>query len=764
MSSRSSGPAKRPVAVALFLIALSFVVAVVCAATAHAAVYKMLTCAAGNGLPPFGTTTNTASPQNPGGIFEFSNYCGLSGGDPPGDSAFARINENQAAGNAAEGAYGNFIFEIPGPLHFMAAGGYTREPYAFNDGWRAKLWISGLDGNIDSLNQGAGVGNAGVDATASNTFGPHLWPFGNFYNFNHLIFELRCVRPGGCDRSNYNAADLNDLVFFIADDSPAQANFTNTSSPLFQGAWVRGEQEVDWSDGDQGSGLRDEHLRVDGAPRYEFDYRASNDCDIGFSQTNGEWAGRYNACPTGGPFPRSRTLDTSSLADGAHNLSICAQDLAQYQGLYSTGSESCDQRTIRVDNHPPGTPLALQVTSANPARYLDHFGAKFAQPPDPGSPIVKVHYDVIDANNNVVVPEHVVSGTNLTALPDISGPAQPGNYRLQVWLEDEVGFTGPAAVAQIPHDTTPPAAPQGLSVTSPQTSRATDGFDVRWRDLTDSGSPIAAAHYQVVNAAGKVIVPTHDLSGEGIQAISNLDAPKEAADSILRVWLSDSEGNVGAPVSAPLSYDCARSDVGGGTDLSAGLGDDAQNTLVVGEGQGSTITGKLQGPDGRVAGAALCVFSTVVTDQDRQFLGIAMTSASGGYQFAIGAGASRNIAVTYRPDQRELTATATLRTKVGPSFKLRRKVIHNKGFAVFTGSIPGPHSEEVVVVLQVKDGKHWRVFRRYQTREGGQFLMRYRFTQTRTPTTYRMRAEVPNQSGYPYDGGDSRSLPLRVLP
>jgi hypothetical protein len=77
--------------------------------------------------------------------------------------------------------------------------------------------------------------------------------------------------------------------------------------------------------------------------------------------------------------------------------------------------------------------------------------------------------------------------------------------------------------------------------------------------------------------------------------------------------------------------------------------------------------------------------------------------------------------------------------------------------------IPGPHNK-VVVVLQVKSGKGWRVFRRYRTRDNGHFLMRYLFTQTGTPTTYVMRAQVRETTGYPYLQGNSRTLPLHVLP
>lgn len=201
----------------------------------------------------------------------------------------------------------------------------------------------------------------------------------------------------------------------------------------------------------------------------------------------------------------------------------------------------------------------------------------------------------------------------------------------------------------------------------------------------------------------------------------------------------------------------------GGLNLSAAFGKNSAPSLLVGEGQGAVLTGNLKGA-GPMANAPLCVFSRVTAHQDRQFLGVAMTGSAGDFNFAIGAGPSREVSAIYRPGQRELSASATLLTRVRPTFTLRRKTIHNKGVAVFKGSLPGPDNAGVVVVLQVEDGKHWRVFRRYRTHAGGTFVMRYRFTQTTTPTTYRMRAQVPEQDAYSYSGGNSRSLPLRVLP
>lgn len=42
--------------------------------------------------------------------------------------------------------------------------------------------------------------------------------------------------------------------------------------------------------------------------------------------------------------------------------------------------------------------------------------------------------------------------------------------------------------------------------------------------------------------------------------------------------------------------------------------------------------------------------------------------------------------------------------------------------------------------------------------------MRYRFTQTYSPTTYIMRAQVRAQSGYPFEEGNSRPIAVPVAP
>lgn len=765
MSPLQRQPARRAAPIALCLLLACVAIAVVGVATAHAAEYKMVACGGNSGIPPYTIANNTFSPQNPGGIFEFNNYCGGAGGDPPGEAAFMRLNENQPSGNAGVGAAADVIFDTPAYVHFRVAGGYTREPNAFNDGWRARFWFVYLNGTAQQqFVQGAGLPNSGGFYATTSTFAPHLWEWGYPLDFNRWVFELECVRAAGCDRSNYNAVDLNGLVFILSDDSPSQVGFTDPGSDLMQGHWVRGAQNFNFNVADQGSGLRVERLRIDGAQRWEWDHWPECSGGISSSPANGEWARTYSPCPVGGPWGRSVPIDTATLPDGAHTVSACTQDYAQFQGLNGTGGESCDQRTIRTDNTAPGAPSGLTVTSANPQRYLDRFGAQFSLPPNQGSPIAKVHYDVIDAAGKVVVPEKVLSATNPTELANIEGPAAPGAYQLRVWLEDEVGWVGPASTAPIPHDTTPPAAPQDLSVASPGTTRAAQGFDVSWHNVIDQGSPIDEVHYQLLNAAGAVVVPTQTIEGNNVQAIQSLETPQQRGNYTVKLWLEDAEGNVGVPSTAPLAYECVRSDVSGGIALRSGLGEKGVAEEVVKQGQGSTIRGKLTGAEGGVSEAPVCVFSRVVTQPKREFLGVAVTAEDGSYQFAIPAGASRELSAAYRSGSREVASHATLQTIVHPTFKVTKKVVYNKHLAEFTGQLPGPDNNEVVVVAQVKRGKGWLAFHRYRTRENGEVTLVYKFNKTFVPTKYRMRLQVRDQSGYPYLQGNSDKLTLIVMP
>ena len=468
------------------------------AATAHAANYRMLLCAGNNGSNGYDIATNTASGANPGGIFHFVNYCGPAP-DPAGDNAWLRIEENQSGGNAGETAYGSISWTVPPWVAIIAGGGYTREPGSFNDGWRGRFWAEGFDGSTNNiLMQGSGVQNGscgGVCWATTSTFASHLWPFSGYGYYRRFVFEMTCFRPAGCDRSGWNAVDADTIHLTLVNVSPVDLHLTDTGAPLLGGQWVRGTQTATYSWSEVGSGIRMEWIDIDGARRFTIDH--AGECDIGWSGASGEFARQFSPCVEAAGIGRSYGFDTASLPDGAHTLQACGQDYSQYQGLDGTGGASCDARTIRTDNTPPGKPAALAIRSANPNRYLDHFGATFSLPPDPGSPIAKVHYRILNAANEVVAPEKVLSGTNPTEVANIEAPAKADAYRLQVWLEDSVGFSGQPAEVAIPHDTTPPAAPQELQVGGSGTRWLSKGRraldERRRRRLADRRRPLPAA-------------------------------------------------------------------------------------------------------------------------------------------------------------------------------------------------------------------------------------------------------------------------------
>jgi hypothetical protein len=676
-----------------------------------------------------------------------------------------RLFENQGSGSAGYQAYASVSWTAPPMVSTAGGGGYTRQPNDFADGWRARFWGEGYDGSTNNfLMQGAGVENnslGGVGWARTYTFASHLWPFGSYGNYRRFVYEMTCFRPAGCDRSGFNATDANTFVLTMNDVDPSRLSLTNTGSGILGGAWVRGSQNVTWDLSEQGSGMRFERVRVDGGLRHEINWRGS--CNIDDANgTTGDFAREFKPCPIGS-WSRGYALDTASLSDGSHTVQVCSQDYGQAVGLSGSGGESCDQRSIRIDNHPPAAPAGLVISTSDPERYLDHFGARWTLPPDPGSPIAKVHYSVVNAANSVVVPEKVLKATNPTAL-EVEGPKAPGDYRLRVWLEDTVGLSGPAATVPVPHDTTPPAAPQEVSVAPPSISRSDQGFDVRWRNITDNGAPIDALHYQVLNDAGEVVVATKDLGGDNPQALLDLDAPRKSGNYNLKIWLSDAEGNRGAPAEAPLAYDCVRSEAAGGQKLSVGIGEKSERTVIVHQGQGSVASGSVLSPRGGIGAAAVCVFSRIVTDPGVEFLGTAITSDDGTYKFPIAPGPSREIIARYRNGHRQIQATATALTQIKPTLKLKRKIVRNKHKAIFYGDIPGPHADNVAIILQVKSGKGWRAFRRYLTRNGGHYEVAYRFTQTNRVSVYTTRAQVRRTEALPYEPGNSHEVKLRVRP
>lgn len=435
--------------------------------TASAGQYKVVLCAGNNSAksPAAGSTTPN---------FDLGDHCGSPDGDPPGGSAFLSIHENQPSGPMSSGAFSEFSWPAPAWTHFRQAGGYTREPGAFNAGWRARFIGTNADGSTFlALNQGSDVADdAGVNRSNSPNFGPHLWPFAYLRDFNRFAFRLECVRAAGCDRTGLGETDANGFVFILSDDYPSRVAATNGAIPFMSGQWVRGIQPVAWNVTEYGSGLRLMRVAIDGVNDFVYDYAAA--CDTQTTVSNGTSARTFTPCiANNGTSAARRDVNTASYPDGARLLGICSQDFGQWQGYYGSAGETCDRRTVRIDNTAPVAPSNLSATGR-----AGTFGASWTNPPQEGvAPVAASHYRLQQLSGGSFDSGlvRVAGGAGMQSIA--SQPAgSDGGYRLTVYLEDAAGNLNPAntAVHTFTIDSTAPetSITEGPAEGSFTTSRA----------------------------------------------------------------------------------------------------------------------------------------------------------------------------------------------------------------------------------------------------------------------------------------------------
>jgi hypothetical protein len=156
-----------------------------------------------------------------------------------------------------------------------------------------------------------------------------------------------------------------------------------------------------------------------------------------------------------------------------------------------------------------------------------------------------------------------------------------------------------------------------------------------------------------------------------------------------------------------------------------------------------------------------------------QTLGDVVTDAKGVYRGRVPEGASRSIRVTYlaAPGDGSPSATAVTDVVIPAQVTARtvRARVRNGKSAVFRGRVAGPIPDGgVLVALEAREPGRWvpvATTRRWvRTTASGTFTLRYRFRRTFSPTLYRFRVVVGEDSAFQYSRGASRTLSVRVRP
>lgn len=205
--------------------------------------------------------------------------------------------------------------------------------------------------------------------------------------------------------------------------------------------------------------------------------------------------------------------------------------------------------------------------------------------------------------------------------------------------------------------------------------------------------------------------------------------------------------------------------------LSAGVGRGFRASRVtVRYGRPATLAGRLTTAAGQPIGdARLQLLARVAPSQAFVPAGEVRTGADGGYRAVLPAGPSRTVRVGYRARSIDAgfarIADVKMQTVAGIRMRPSARRTRNGRKVRFRGRLLGARAApRKVVEVQAFSRGRWRPLGSDRIDRAGRFSVSYRFVRTRRTTTYRFRAIVRKEAGFPYDTGRSRVSRVTVRP
>lgn len=577
----------------------------------------------------------------------------------------------------------------------------------------------------------------------------------------------RVVCAGGDGRKSCSTRSANYIRTYKAEvgvtDAQAPTATILADTPLASGAWVSGNQPLNYQ--------AEDNVGVRVATAVAAGRGAGTDersCVLAGPE------GAFSSpspCPNG---PGNIQVNTKEFSEGEQPLVVQAKDAAGNVGDSAAV-------TARVDNTAPAR-VDVGVERGEVWRNQNDFAVSWTNPPESDrAPIVGVGYKLCPAAGGPC-SQAEQAGDGIARLPvQVAGA---GEWTVSLWRRDAAGNADPAT-ASVPvplrYDPEPPQV--GFDAPS-----ASDPTRIT-AQVTDKISGLAEGAIEI-SPAGSGTWHALDTQKDGSRLVARIDdASLPAGSYSLRATVRDQARNEasttqrldGQPMTVTLPLripsvmraGVARQRVVKRVVRRGKKRRTIQRRVTVLEPNGTVrlgrrtqIAGQLTNRDGQgVAGAEVQVLASSVGGPE-QLVGVLSTDPAGNYAYTATGSTSRTLRFAYSGSSLILPVQSVVNLVVPAesSLQVSRRRVLNGQTVRFTGrvrSLPIPVGGKLIQLEVLLSGR-WQTFRTARTDPSGRWALPYRFARTRGVQSYRFRARLPREAGYPFGPGTSKTLKVRV--
>ncbi len=589
-------------------------------------------------------------------------------------------------------------------------------------------------------------------AQSSGFTRPASYPVGNDQSGpDRIVQRIDCRSRDGCLARGENYVRTFKGSAEVVDYTPPSVQITGGG--LASGSWVRGDQVVEYTASDN-VGVREATVLAGNSPQRP----VARPCDHT----------RLVPCVNGAAVIAT---DTTKLVDGSQALSVEAHDSASNPGRSQVV-------TARVDNSAPGS-VDVAVEGGEQWRSTPNFMLTWTNPQEVDrAPIAAAHYIVCQSGAREC-PSSRANADGIDRLA-VTAPS-PGEHTASVWREDAAGNhkadNASVEVALRYDPESPKPAFEPLTPSDPTRISVV---------VEDKVSGLAGGTIEISRSGADTwqALPTGQ---EGERLVSRVDDSRfPPGDYVLRADAFDQARNEGSTdrrvdgrpmtitlplrVAARMRAGVARRKVVRRRAGRRGNRRTVRRRITVLDarrrvrfGRPISITGRLTNSDGQgIPGAQVQVFSSTRVTPEAS-VGAIGTDRKGRYRYRARAASTSTLRFAYAGTELILPAErkVTLLVPAASTMRVSRRRVRNGQSVSFTGRLGAPAVDKLVE-LQVRLSGRFQTFRTTRTDSQGRWSVDYRFLRTCGLTRFDFRARLPKESGYPFETGRSRTVPVTV--